>query len=110
MFRLKVRPTRDEMPLMNRQFNRNMLETLGIQLLKEGRIRFGGKTLKGVRLPENKLQKNIVVEKILKWYWPCFEKQDDGYQLDMDCFAEHEDEYLKHLANTVSNLRFKYIL
>ena len=61
-----------------------------------------GRSMTGVLLSINR--------KLLKWYWPCFEKIDDGYQLDIECFSEHEDEYLKHLANTVSNLRFKYIL
>ena len=93
-----------------RQLNMNMLQRLGIKTLPDGKIRFGNRILKGARLSDNKMQQIIVMEKLLKWYWPCFENEDDGYKLDMDCFSEHEDEYLKHLANTVSNLRFKYIL
>ena len=93
-----------------RQLNMNMLHRLGIKTLPDGKIRFGNRILKGARLSDNKMQQIIVMEKLLKWYWPCFENEDGEYKLDMDCFSEHEDEYLKHLANTVSNLRFKYIL
>ena len=87
-----------------------MLPRLGIQMLQDGRIRFGTKTLKGVRLPENPSAQIRIMEKLLNWYWPCFQSKQEGYELDTGCFAEQEDEYLKHLAKTVSNLRFKYIL
>ena len=100
----------DETPYGNEQDKMNMLSKLGFRMLPDRRIRFGGKTLQGVTLPKSNASQISIIKRLLTRYGPCLEAQKNGYQLNEDCFAKRENEFLKLLAKNLSNLRFKYIL
>ena len=100
----------DETQYENEQAQKNMLTKLGFRVLPDRRIRFGGKTLQGVTLPKSTSSQISIIKRLLNRYGPCLEVQKSGYQLNQDCFAKRENEFLKLLAKNLSNLRFKYIL
>ena len=92
------------------QMKMNKLSQLGFRMLPDRRIRFGGKILQGVTLPKSASSQISIIKRLLTRYGPCLESQERGYQLNEDCFAKRENEFLKLLAKNLSNLRFKYIL
>ena len=94
----------------NEQTQKNILSNLGFHVLPDRRIRFGGKTLQGVTLPKSTSSQISIIKRLLNRYGPCLKAQKNGYQLNQDCFAKRENEFLKLLAKNLSNLRFKYIL
>ena len=102
--------TRDQRALKTGSLSMDMLPEFGIQMMEDGQIRFGEKTLKGVGMSDSASGQARIMKNILNWYSPCFQNQDDDYQIDMDCVSEMEEEYLQRLAKKVLNLRFKYIL
>ena len=83
---------------------------LEFSVLRDRRIRFGGKTLQGVTLPKRTTSQVSIIKRLLTRYGPCLETQEAGYLLNKDCFDKREAEFLKRLAKHLSNLRFKYIL
>jgi hypothetical protein len=106
-FEVPMAPEDDE----NGQMKMNKLSQLGFRMLPDRRIRFGGKTLQGVTLPKSSSSQISIIKRLLTRYGPCLEtNQERGYQLNEDCFAKRENEFLKLLAKNLSNLRFKYIL
>ena len=107
---LEVAIPGDDEQYDNEQTQKNMLSKLGFRVLPDRRIRFGGKTLQGVTLPKSTSSQISIIKRLLNRYGPCLEAQKNGYQLNQDCFAKRENEFLKLLAKNLSNLRFKYIL
>ena len=95
----------------NEQLKMNKFSQLGFRLLPGRRVRFAGKTLQGVTLPKSSSSQISILKRLLTRYGPCLETNEErGYQLNEDCFAKRENEFLKVLAKHLSNLRFKYIL
>ena len=94
----------------NEQMEIRNLSQLGFQMLPDRRVRFGGKTLQGVTLPKGASKQFAVIKKILSRYGPCLEIQDGTYQLNDDCFAKKENEFLKMLSEGLATLKFRYVL
>ena len=86
------------------------LSKIGVRILPNRKIRFGSKTLQGVTLPKSASAQMSIMKRLLTRYGPCLEAQNTGYQINPDCFAKKENQFLKLLAKNLSNLRFKYIL
>ena len=73
---------------------------LGIQILPDRQLCFGGRILKGVVFPKNGALQGIVMKRLLVWYLPCFETQDldttgGFYKLNNECFLQRESELLR---------------
>ena len=94
----------------NEQMEIRKLPQLGLQMLPGRRVRFGGKTLQGITLPKGTSKLLAVIEMILSRYGPCLEIQNGTYQMNDDCFAKKENEFLKILSESLANLKFRYVL
>ena len=94
----------------NGQIKMNTLSKLGFGVLPDRRIALGGKILQGVTLPKSPSKQLSIITRLLTWYSPCFKVQKRGSQLNEDCFSKRENQFLKLLSESLTNLRFKYIL
>ena len=94
----------------NEQLKTNTLSKLGFGVLPDRRITLGGKILQGVTLPKNSSKQLSIITRLLTWYGPCLKVQNGGYQLNENCFSKRENQFLKLLSESLTNLRFKYIL
>jgi hypothetical protein len=94
----------------NTEIDRNSLSKLGFGVLPDRRIILGGKILQGVTLPKSTSKQLSIITRLLTWYGPCLEVQKGGYQLNDRCFSKRENEFLRLLSESLTNLRFKYIL
>ena len=109
-FEIPMTHIEDGEPFENGQGKMGLLSKLGFKMMEDRRIRLGGKTLQGVKLPKSASSQISIIKRLLTRYSPCLEAQQQGYQMNEDCFAKRENQFLKLLAKNLSNLRFKYIL
>ena len=94
----------------NAEIDRNSVSKLGFGVLPDRRIILAGKIIQGVTLPKSASKQLSIITRLLTWYGPCLEVQNGGYQLNDRCFSKRENEFLRLLSESLTKLRFKYIL
>ena len=80
------------------------------EVLPGRRVRLAGKILQGVTLPKTKSSQISMMKNLLAMYGPCLKVQKGGNYLNVDCFNKKENDFMKRLTETLSNLKFKYIV
>lgn len=68
---------------------------LKIRVLTDRRMCFAGKLLRGIRMPRNRFYQIWIMKCFLSWYSSCIQIGDDEFKVDMICFNEKENRFLK---------------
>ena len=74
--------------------NMKMVSKLGIMVLPDRRLCFGGKTLDGIILPKSKNLQNTLILRFLIWYLPCVEFEHKVYTFNKSCQKRMEIRFL----------------
>lgn len=73
----------------------HLIKALGIQVLAEGRLCFGGEPLKGIFLPSEKPLQIELIKRFIIWYSPCFEDDQNTLKLNKICLHDRQTRFLK---------------
>ena len=66
-----------------------------VRVLTNRRMCFAGRLLRGIILPNRRLLQIWSIKSFLAWYSSCIQIGEENFKLDMICFAERENRFLK---------------
>ena len=73
----------------------HLIKALGIHVLAERRLCFGGEPLKGIFLPSEKPLQIELIKRFIIWYSPCLEDDQNTLKLNKICLQERQIRFLK---------------
>ena len=73
----------------------HLIKALGIHVLAERRLCFGGEPLKGIFLPSEKKLQIELIKRFIIWYSPCFEDDRNTLNLNKICLHDRQTRFLK---------------
>ena len=72
-----------------------LIKALGIHVLAEGRLCFGGEPLDGIFLPSEKPLQIELIKRFIIWYSPCLEDDQNTLKLNKICLHDRQIRFLK---------------
>ena len=78
-----------------------LMTKLGVKILYNRRLCFGGRAIKGIFLPRNRSMQIELTKRFLVWFSPCVEFSDKKYKINEVCMKQREYEFLKMYLQSV---------
>ena len=78
-----------------------LISKLGVRVLHDRRLCFGGRALQGIFLPGNTSLQILLVKRFLVWYSPCVQIKKNVYEMNKYCFARREKDFLKMYLRSI---------
>ena len=78
-----------------------LMTKLGVKILYNRRLCFGGRAIKGIFLPRNRTMQIELTKRFLVWFSPCIEFSDKKYRINEICMKRREYEFLKMYLQSV---------
>jgi hypothetical protein len=66
-----------------------------VQVQADRRMCFSGRLLRGIIMPKNRFIQSWIAKSFLAWYSSCIQIGEEDFKVDMVCFAERENRFLK---------------
>ena len=78
-----------------------LMKKLGVKILQNRRLCFGGRPIQGIFLPRNHSFQVELVKRFLVWYSPCVELSNNRYKINEYCMKRREYNFLKMYLQSV---------
>ena len=78
-----------------------LMTKLGVKILQNRRLCFGGRPIQGIFLPRNRSFQVDLVKRFLVWYSPCIEFYNNIYKINEYCMKRREYDFLKMYLQSV---------
>ena len=78
-----------------------LMTKLGVKILPNRRLCFGGRPIQGIFLPRNHSFQVELVKRFLVWYSPCVELSNNRYKINKYCMKRREYNFLKMYLQSV---------
>ena len=79
----------------------NLIQKLGVIILSNRRLCFGGRPIQGIFLPRNKTMQIELIKRFLVWFSPCVEFANARYKINDICMERREYDFLKMYLQSV---------
>ena len=66
-----------------------------VRVLTDRRMCFAGRLLRGIRMPKNRFYQIWIMKSFMAWYSSCIQIGEENFKVDMICFTERENRFLK---------------
>ena len=73
----------------------DLVSKLGVRVLRNRQLCLGGKALKGIFLPKNRMLQRSIIKRFLVWYSPCIDVKQKHYTINKYCFDRKEHDFLR---------------
>ena len=74
-----------------------------VRVLTDRRMCFAGTMLRGIRMPKNRFYQIWIMKCFMAWYSSCIQIGEDDFKVDMTCFAERENRFLKFFLKSLEH-------
>ena len=78
-----------------------LINKLGVKILSNRRLCFGGRPIQGIFLPRNRLMQIELAKRFLVWFSPCVEFVNYRYKVNTFCMERREYDFLKMYLQSV---------
>ena len=78
------------------------LSKLRIHILPDRRVCFAGRIPLGIYLPRNSWMQYKIIKRMILWYLPCLQLQENVYNLNNTCYTRKENQFLIMLLTSIN--------
>ena len=78
-----------------------LIRKLGVKILSNRRLCFGGRPIQGILMPRNRLMQIELAKRFLVWFSPCVEFVHNRYKVNKLCMERREYDFLKMYLQSV---------